>query len=189
MSVYQFLISISSHMLGTKQQLLNKLCRFERLADLDPIELEKIMLEEELDNENDDGDYYFNNEECEYYNNENDIEWFVKEVANDANFCKSQQYLSEDMRKLVTDLIDEEEADRSDHDTREEVIQRVCKRLEEWKEVEFNTIDMMVEEDLRKEEIGGEWKRNEEERGEAAIDLEVAIFSLLVEELAVELAS
>lgn len=173
----------------TKHQLLNKLRRFERLADLDPIELENIMLEGELDKNDSD---YFDNEECKYYNesvqwdNENDIEWFVKEVANDANFCKSKQFVPRDMRKLVTDLIAEEEADRSNHDTREEVIQRVCKRLELWKEVEFNTIDMMVEEDLRKEV--GEWKQNQEQRGEAATDLEVAIFSLLVEELAVELA-
>ena len=176
-------------MLGTKQQLLNKLRRFERLADLDPIELEKIMVEEELDENNYN---YFDNEECEYYNesvqwdNENDIEWFVKEVASNANFCKSKQFLPQDMRKLVADLIAEEEADRSSDNTREEVIRRVCNRLELWKEVEFNTIDMMVEEDLRKEV--GEWKQNQEQRGEAATDLELAIFSLLVEELAVELA-
>ncbi|KAL0543695.1 hypothetical protein IC582_018798 [Cucumis melo] len=173
----------------TKQQLLNKLRRFERLADLDPIELEKIMVEEELDENNYN---YFDNEECEYYNesvqwdNENDIEWFVKEVASNANFCKSKQFLPQDMRKLVADLIAEEEADRSSDNTREEVIRRVCNRLELWKEVEFNTIDMMVEEDLRKEV--GEWKQNQEQRGEAATDLELAIFSLLVEELAVELA-
>lgn len=175
-------------MSGTKQQLLDKLRRFERLADLDPIELEKIMVGEEQDEKDYD---YFSNEECEYYesvqwDNENDIEWFVKEVASDTSFCKSERLLPRDMRKLVVDLIAEEEADQSNHDTREEVIQRVCKRLELWKEVEFNTIDMMVEEDLRKEVE--EWKKNQEQRGEAAIDLELAIFSLLVEELAVELA-
>lgn len=156
---------------------------------MDPVELEKIMQEEELDEKVYD---YFDNEECEYYDesikwdNENNIEWFVKEVVNDASLCKSQQFLPQDMRKLVTDLIAEEEADRSNVDMREEVIQRVCRRLELWKEVEFNTIDMMVEEDLRKEV--GEWKKNQEQRGEAASDLELAIFSLLVEELAVELA-
>ncbi|KAA8516683.1 hypothetical protein F0562_016811 [Nyssa sinensis] len=36
-----------------KQQLLHKLCRFEKLAELDPIELEKIMLEEQEDDEDD----------------------------------------------------------------------------------------------------------------------------------------
>ncbi|XP_023543797.1 uncharacterized protein LOC111803561 isoform X1 [Cucurbita pepo subsp. pepo] len=172
----------------TKQQLLNKLRRFEKLADLDPIELEKVMLEEELDENDHD---YFNNEECEYYDgsaqlyNENEIELFVKEVADNANLCKSKWFLPRDMRKLVTDLVSEEEADRRDDETREDVIQRVCKRLEMWKEVKFNTIDMMVEEDLRKEV--DEWKKNQAQRGEAATDLEVAIFSLLVEELAVEL--
>lgn len=156
---------------------------------MDPIELEKIMVDEQQYERDYD---YFSNEECEYYespvqwHNENDIEWFVKEVASDTSSCKSQRFLPQDMRKLVIDLIAEEEADQRNRNTREEVIQRVCKRLELWKEVEFNTIDMMVEEDLKKEV--DEWKKNQEQRGEAAIDLELAIFSLLVEELAVELA-
>ena len=145
---------------------------------MDPIELEKIIQEEEEEEEEELENY----KESVQWDNAYDIERFVKEVANNAS---SQP---RDMRKLVMDLIAEEEAKRSDLDAREEVIQRVCKRLEEWEVVELNTIEMMVEEDLRKEV--GEWKKEEEEerRGGAAMDLELAIFSVLVEELAVELA-
>lgn len=39
-------------LIGAQQQLLHKLRRFEKLAELDPIELEKLLLEEEDDNEN-----------------------------------------------------------------------------------------------------------------------------------------
>ncbi|XP_022962721.1 uncharacterized protein LOC111463127 [Cucurbita moschata] len=163
----------------TKQQLLNKLQRFQRLANLDPIELEKIIQEEEEEEEEEKLENY---KESVQWDNAYDIERFVKEVGNNASSEPR------DMRKLVMDLIAEEEAKRSGLDAREEVIERVCRRLEEWEVVELKTIEMMVEEDLRKEV--GEWKKEEEEerRGGAAMDLELAIFSVLVEELAVELA-
>lgn len=41
-----------AHVQRAQQQLLHKLRRFEKLAELDPIELEKLLLEEEDDNEN-----------------------------------------------------------------------------------------------------------------------------------------
>ncbi|GLT31575.1 hypothetical protein SLA2020_063040 [Shorea laevis] len=67
------------------------------------------------------------------------------------------------------------------------VVKRVRKRLESWKEVESNTIDMMVEQDFRREVDG--WKRNQEQVSEMALEVEYAIFGLLVEEFSGELVS
>lgn len=41
-------------LIGAQQKLLSKLRRFEKLAELDPIELEKLLLEQEEEEDNDD---------------------------------------------------------------------------------------------------------------------------------------
>lgn len=91
----------------------------------------------------------------------------------------------EDLKRLVYDLIIEEETQINSEEERNMVIRRVLKRLELWKEVESNTIDMMIEEDFSREE--GKWKKNAEKTKELAVELEHAIFFLLVEELSEEL--
>ena len=45
----RFDINSSEFSTGAKQQLLYKLCRFEKLAELDPVELEKRMQDQEED--------------------------------------------------------------------------------------------------------------------------------------------
>lgn len=92
----------------------------------------------------------------------------------------------EDLKRLVHDLIMEEEKGLSfSEDNRNTVMRRVCRRLELWKEVESNTIDMMIEEDFTREESG--WKKNAEQTRELACQLELAIFCFLVEEFSEEL--
>ncbi|XP_023756465.1 uncharacterized protein LOC111905017 isoform X1 [Lactuca sativa] len=155
-----------------KQQLLQKLQRFERLAGLDPIELEKHMLEQHYEDEDDDDD----GGENYIYDQEITHEEFVKEISNHLGVGKIPWY----MKKLVFDLISEE----NKNEEHEVVIERVCKRLHSWKVVELNTIDMMVETDFGSEG----WKRyNEEKSRDIGIDIEQAIFGFLVEELAQEL--
>ncbi|KAI8013053.1 hypothetical protein LOK49_LG05G00899 [Camellia lanceoleosa] len=166
-----------------QRQLLHKLRRFEKLAELDPIELEKRLLEEQEDEDLEE------EEECEDGDllllcSEKDVDWFVREVL-----CKSGLNLSKvsaDMKMLVLDLIAEEKRGESEIEDGEVVVKRVCERLDSWKEVEPNTIDMMVELDFRREIDG--WKRNDQEqlRG-TAMEIEIAIFGLLVEELSEEL--
>ncbi|CAL5387549.1 unnamed protein product [Camellia sinensis] len=168
---------------GAQRQLLHKLRRFEKLAELDPIELEKRMLEEREDEDLEE------EEECEDGDllllwSEKDVDWFVREVL-----CKSGLNLSKvsaDMKRLVLDLIAEEKREESEIEDGEVVVKRVCERLDSWKEVEPNTIDMMVELDFGREIDG--WKRNDQEqvRG-TAMEIEIAIFGLLVEELSEEL--
>ncbi|XP_076884579.1 uncharacterized protein LOC143533803 [Bidens hawaiensis] len=144
-----------------KHQLLLKLQRFERLAELDPIKLEKHMLEQRYNEDED-----VNEEEVT-------SETLFREILNYLGVRKLPWY----MRKLVFDLIAEENKNEEQH----EIVQRVCKRLHSWKMVELDTIDMMAEADFR----GEGWKRCDEDTiRDMAMDIELAIFTLLAEELA-----
>ncbi|PWA80925.1 hypothetical protein CTI12_AA187100 [Artemisia annua] len=159
-----------------KHQLLLKLQRFERLAGLDPINLEKHMLEQHyLDDEYEDDD---DSENVKADEEEVTNEELFKEIMNHLGVGKVPWY----MKKLVIDLIIEE--NRSEE--HQVVVQRVCKRLHSWKVVELNTIDMMVEKDFRNEG----WKSYDKEMiRETGIDIEAAIFGFLVDELAQELVN
>ncbi|WMV44548.1 hypothetical protein MTR67_037933 [Solanum verrucosum] len=155
-----------------QQQLLSKLRRFEKLAELDPIELEKLMLEEEEEG-NDDLEY--DNDSLLSYR-DRDFETFANEVT-----------IPFDMKKLVSDLISEEKTETNNSNNKEEevVFGRVCKRLDSWQHVRSDTIDMMIESDFKTEL--DDWKKFHEQREEAALEVEVSIFRLLVEELAEEI--
>ncbi|KAG6638025.1 hypothetical protein CIPAW_10G006300 [Carya illinoinensis] len=181
-----------------KQKLLHKLRRFEKLAGLDPIELEKRMLEEEEEEEEDDDDDDDHNADdleeedkneyvLEISDQEKNAEAFVMKVIGKSGFQNSLK-IPQDMKRLVSDLIGEEGREQNVFDSdKEEVVNRVCKRLEAWKEVEFYTINMMVEQDLRRGHDG--WKGNREQVGETALEIEMAIFELLVQEVSEELVS
>ncbi|GKU98327.1 hypothetical protein SLEP1_g11346 [Rubroshorea leprosula] len=177
-----------------KQQLLQKLRRFEKLAELDPIELEKRMSEQDEDDSEYDAnsacdqkeeDDYFEHGESISSDKETDIDTFVQEVLR-SSFLH-QRRIPEGMKRLVSDLTAEEETKENCCMDREVVVKRVCNRLESWKEVEANTIDMMVGQDLRREVDG--WKRNQEQVSEMALEVEYAILGLLVEEFSQELVS
>lgn len=168
-----------------KQQLLHKLRRFEKLAELNPIELEKRMLEDEqYDNDNDEDRDEVEDGDDEEENNDD----FVRQILKRSSFHNLPRTIPTDMKRLVFDLIAEEERgkiigfDDDDDDDKEVAVKRVCKRFVSWKEVEPNTIDMMVELDFRKELDG--WKKNDQEQvEETAMEIELAIFGLLVDEL------
>ncbi|KAK1404743.1 1,4-alpha-glucan-branching enzyme 2 [Heracleum sosnowskyi] len=162
-----------------KLQLLHKLRRFERLAELDPVELEKRMLEDQEEDDDDNDE-----EECDYVKElksslhmQENLDEVVREVLNRSNQFDENKIPS-DVRRLLLDLIAEE---RKSELSGEAMVSGVCKRLNAWKEVESNTIDMMVELDFRKEVDG--WTQYEEEVRDRARDIELAIFELLVEEL------
>ncbi|XP_009590878.1 uncharacterized protein [Nicotiana tomentosiformis] len=124
-----------------QQQLLYKLRRFEKLAELNPIELEKLMLDAD---DNDD--------------------------------------LVEEEEYQDSDLISEEKFEIKSLNCGRE-----CKRFDSWQEVTSNTIDMMLELDLRSE--FDEWNKFQKQREETAIDFAFSIFGLLVKELGEELSS
>lgn len=91
------------------------------------------------------------------------------------------------MKRLVSDLISEEKTEINSSNNREEevVFGRVCKRLDSWQHVRSDTIDMMVESDLKIEL--DDWKKFQQQREETALEVELSIFRLLVEELAEEI--
>nr|GMC90440.1 zinc-regulated protein 8-like [Ipomoea batatas] len=159
-----------------QQQLLYKLRRFEKLAELDPIELEKIMLEEEED-------YEDNAAECDVAECV-DHESFSSSRGDDDEDIKrfaSNGIIPLEIKRLVSDLISEEKTETN----REVVWGRVCKRLDSWKEAKSETIDMMVELDLRTASC--EWKSLREQVEETAMEIEVGIFGSLVDEFSGEL--
>ncbi|KAI4341956.1 hypothetical protein MLD38_026624 [Melastoma candidum] len=146
----------------TKQQLLDNLQRFERLARLDPVELEKRMLEsddEEAETEHED-----------------------RLTVPFPCLRKSPDGIS----KLVMDLIAEEEGDSEsrDHENGKSVVARVNKRLESWEGEGSQTIDMIVDGELR-----ARWEPGEEQFGLLAGEIEVGMFESLLEELTAENSS
>jgi hypothetical protein len=161
---------------------LYKLSRFEKLAELDPLELEKRMLEEE---EDEDETYMEEDEEMDDVSCEqNDFKHLVFEAVY-LSMVQDRQKIPQEFKKLISDLILEEEREFNSLEERDIVITKICKRLESWKEVESNTIDMMIEEDFCVEDQG--WKKNVEQIRNMAGELEFAIFSILVEEFSEEL--
>ncbi|GAB4833451.1 hypothetical protein Ancab_031694 [Ancistrocladus abbreviatus] len=158
-----------------KQQLLHKLRRFEKLAELDPVELEKRLAEEEEEGAAESSEPT----SCEYegYNASPLHNVFYK-----LNFCDIQK---PGMKRLISHLVVEEERRESCLNDQEAVLNRVFKRLESWKEVESNTINMMVEMDLRRD--SDDWRNPKEQTGETAKEIEYAIFAILVDEMLEEL--
>ena len=157
---------------------MHKLNRFEKLAELDPIELEKRMSEAEeeyaLNQSNDEFQEY----DCHFLTYDELTQQnhqFMQEVITKSGF---QDVKKPGIKRLISDLIIEENCEEYTYD--EQVIKRICKRLESWKEVESNTIDMMVEMDL-KTDIN--WKNPQQEIHGSGLDIEVAIFAVLVDEL------
>lgn len=164
-----------------KQQLLHKLRRFEKLAELDPIELEKILIEEDEQLVTNGGQEHEQEYDCDscVVMEQRQVDELIDNIARKTGFpdIKKPRF-----RRLVSDLIMEEESAQGDsEDSDEQLIISVCKRLESWKEVESNTIEMMVGMDLMRETL--DWKNPREQIGEAAIDVEVGIFAMLVREL------
>lgn len=169
-----------------------KLRRFEKLAELDPVELEKRMMEQ-LDEDDDENDSLDVHEEEGCEDNESSplhrgcssiLDSFVNEVCIKSSL-QSRRKVPTDMKRLVSDLISEEKREFKFLENKEIVVGRVCKKLDSWKEVESNTIDMMVELDFGSEL--DEWKRFQEQREETAVDIEIAIFGDLLDQLSDEL--
>ncbi|XP_058087774.1 uncharacterized protein LOC131234816 [Magnolia sinica] len=165
-----------------KNQLLNKIQRFERLVDLDPVELEKRIAEAELEEAEAEAEEKCTEEESVI--NET-VEELVRLVLSRSDGYLQPKRIPADMKRLVLDLAEEERGDDDMMDV-EVVTKKVAERIELWKDVEPHTIDMMVGLDFRRED--NEWRRNIGESREVAVQIEFAIFGLLVHELTVDLA-
>ncbi|KAK9170466.1 hypothetical protein Syun_002606 [Stephania yunnanensis] len=143
----------------TKHRLLQKLRRFEQLAELDPVELEKRILEDEDEDEEEEGEYSTDADDSSCSSVENNSTVFAREVITCSSpyDCQSGS-TNEEMRG----------------------------RLGSWKGTKTKTIDMMVELDLRRE-VQGRRKNHEEDLQDLSASIELDIFGFLVEELSDEL--
>lgn len=131
--------------------------------ELDPIELEISPLE--LDDEEDHG----TDDEPEY-----------------TRFLIEEEKLLTGATKPTEELLAKEGRKTSFFEDRETMLRGVCKRLEMWKEADFDRIDMMAEQDMRSD-LDGWIRRDREPLREAPAEIEVAIFGLMLEELVKEL--
>lgn len=105
------------------------------------------MLEQEEEEEGDDHNGDVNDIEEEMKGEEMDS--LIIEELSKTSFCRVRK-IPRDMKRLVSDLINEEQQQQKYFAADREVMaKRVCKRFESWKEVESNTIDMMVEQDFK----------------------------------------
>ncbi|KAF2539841.1 hypothetical protein F2Q70_00006777 [Brassica cretica] len=110
---------------------------------------------------------------------------------DDNNITSSFRSVQKDMREvpegieaLISDLVAEElHKDSFMQGGEAQVAKRVCERLRSWRDVESNTIDMMVEHDFRIESLGTWRSKNDSEVAEVVLDIEFEIFKDLVEEL------
>ncbi|KAF8118889.1 hypothetical protein N665_0002s0191 [Sinapis alba] len=156
-----------------KHLLLQKLCRFEQLAGLDPLELEKTMSDQETEEDREEEEEMRNHYQCEMISQR-----VVK------TYFENMTEVPEGIEALISDLVAEElQSNSSLQDGEAHVAKRVCERLRSWRDVESNTIDMMVEHDFRTESLGSWRSKNDAEVAEAVLEIEFEIFEELVEEL------
>ncbi|XP_030532434.1 uncharacterized protein LOC115742345 isoform X2 [Rhodamnia argentea] len=163
----------------TKQQLLQKLYRFERLAELDPVELEKRMLEQISDEEDGPEEVMskYHDDDFEPVSIEKGRDGFAKRslIRPSLRALRNARAPSE-MRRLI---IDEDKQGQQAY------------VVGSWKGVDFSTIDMMVDQDFIRDEADGLWQRsnnNKDQVGDTATEIELAIFGSLVQELSEELS-
>ncbi|KAK4749294.1 hypothetical protein SAY87_026743 [Trapa incisa] len=144
-----------------KQELLRKLYRFEKLAELDPVELERRLLEQDGEEEEDDRT-----------NNPMDGAGFpVEEVRRASSYGQKSRLAGPGNFKV----------------DREVVVGGLCRSLQQWKEADFTMIDAAIELDMRTRQCG--WtERDRVQVAEVTAEIEAAIFGSMVEELAEGLA-
>lgn len=164
----------------SKQQLLDKIRRFERLAALDPFELEKRIAEEEEEEEEDEED---RGGELLVESEHERMEEFVKKVLTRSGVRLQRRLIPLKTKRLVFDLA-EEEREKGTTD-REVLVKKVAMKMESWKNVDSNTIDLSVELDFSRE--SDEWRKNPREVQEMGIQLQCVIFGNLIDDLLIDL--
>ncbi|KAL5976407.1 hypothetical protein ACLOJK_020738 [Asimina triloba] len=143
------------------QQLLNKIQRFERLAELDPLDLEELLGEEGNEEEQEE-----KKEEGRYHNKGTVKEFQV--LFDCKRMGKLEHEIQQEGRKY-------------------QCLWRIpCDVMTEcWNDSKPNNSEDRVEVDIGRQE--GEWRRNRKELEEIANDVEFAIFGVLIRDLSLDL--
>ncbi|KAL6507850.1 hypothetical protein OROGR_024045 [Orobanche gracilis] len=167
-----------------KQQLLYRLHGFEQLAELVPIEPKRNLLEGSDNGDQGEREVWDGDMHSSLYGKQI-VETILSTQGSSSPRCRSG-IMSTDMRRLVSDLIVEESGGTVKSWDNETVITgRISNRLDSWREVESNTIDMMIGFDFKRE--SGQWTRLDDQAEEISAGIGVAIYGQLVEELSDEL--
>ncbi|XP_051130472.1 uncharacterized protein LOC127251000 [Andrographis paniculata] len=163
-----------------KEQFLLRLRRFEKLADIGPMELD----DEKLLDESGEDDFPEDSESVD--KKPLSVDLLVSRVLDQSDI---QTAPSPGMTKLVGDLIVEEKGERMcrSGEAAAAVVGRIRERLDLWKEVELDTIDMMVGLDMRGKKGADGWTKFAGEIEEAAAEVEAAVCGVVVDELLEEL--
>ncbi|CAM8933217.1 unnamed protein product [Rhodiola kirilowii] len=165
-----------------QDRLLEKLSRFERLAGLDPLELELRFQEDdqEYSDEFDFSDVWEKKcEESESSSNKKSLSYvdqLAKEVLEQTEF-KALKRVPAELKKVIKIVLTEEEGKLVAFDDKNILLERVVRRLASWKEaVAFDITDGFFG-----------WGRRQEQLTDAVTEIEASIFAALVEELCEEL--
>ncbi|WZZ49191.1 hypothetical protein YC2023_049298 [Brassica napus] len=144
-----------------KRRLLKKLRRFEKLAGLDPVDLEGKMSEEdeEEDEESEEDD------NVRVYDSDEEYEDVDDAMARESGSAEEERRKKNDERQKKWRMMN---------------AWRVGMGAEE-------DVDVVVQKDMRGE--SGEWTKHGGEVEEAVSDLELSIFFFLIDELSHELVS
>ncbi|KAH0907998.1 hypothetical protein HID58_039825 [Brassica napus] len=113
-----------------------------------------------------------------------DIHMDDNNITSSFRSVQNMREVPEGIEALISDLVAEElHKDSFMQGGEAQVAKSVCERLRSWRDVESNTIDMMVEHDFRIESLGTWRSKNDSEVAEVVLDIEFEIFEDLVEEL------
>ncbi|CAA7060896.1 unnamed protein product [Microthlaspi erraticum] len=146
-----------------KRRLLKKLRRFEKLAGLDPVDLDGKMSEEEEDEEYEESE---EDDNVRVYDSDEEYEDVDEAMARESGCGGDERRIKNDERKKKWRMMNN--------------AWRVGLGAEE-------EVEAVVRKDIREE--AGEWRRHGGEVEEAVSDLELSIFVFLIDEFSHELVS
>ncbi|XP_068651137.1 uncharacterized protein [Aristolochia californica] len=173
-----------ANMERTKQQLLQKIRRFESLAELDPVDLEKRIAVFELDCSS-------SGEE----NSEDSEKNSVKEVAEEE--CGERELL--DLLNSIFGGCQKPKTDRlfldffkeglrnGGNDSKEVLLRRASEWLNGFARGKRRKVKDDREALVREMEMGERWKKLKEEEEELALEMEVGVLGVMLDELLIDL--
>ncbi|KAM5572615.1 hypothetical protein ABKV19_012591 [Rosa sericea] len=173
-----------ARMEGTQHKLMQKIRRFENLAQLEPIDLERQMAMSEVDGGDD---------------RDNKTEEKAGELVKQLIIKTSSSALSNDLvvhmkaDKLVVDLFRERSVENSKENV---VMDEVLKVAEEWVNGESQMLSSWEVENGRKVYVNdmdnkfcGKWMKLDEQEKEVGLELEVEVWNSLLNEFLLDLVS
>ncbi|PIA49667.1 hypothetical protein AQUCO_01300440v1 [Aquilegia coerulea] len=188
----------------TKHKLMQKIRRFESLAKIEPLDLEKRI----TSLEHDDSSEYPSDSQSNSVSNdvevdqEEDEEYIMaeqkaRELLKLFNGPTSKECLNETTNGPLLDFFREEVMERNHHSKKspkgDELDQELLKVAKDWMNGNIILLDWTVESSrevhVTEMERGGKWRDVEEEKKELAIEMEMGVLNILMDEMLCDLLS